>query len=44
VSVDYDSRQVINVLLTVRSFPQSTLPNPGTITLQATAPVRNFLR
>ncbi len=44
VAVDYDSRQVITTLLTIRNYPQSTLPNPKTVTLKATAPVRNVLR
>ncbi|HZH98263.1 MAG TPA: hypothetical protein VEX38_04775, partial [Fimbriimonadaceae bacterium] len=44
VTVDYDTRQIISVLLTVRNYPQSTLPNPQSITLKATAPVRNTIR
>jgi prepilin-type N-terminal cleavage/methylation domain-containing protein len=44
IAVDYDSREVMNVLLTVRSFPEGSLPNAQSITLQANAPVRNFLR
>lgn len=43
-AVDYDTRKLISVLLTIRNYPQSTLPNPQTITLKATATVRNFLR
>lgn len=43
-AVDYDTRQLMSVLLTVRNYPQSNLPNPQTVTLSATAKVRNFLR
>lgn len=43
-AVDYDTRQLISVLLTVRNYPQTSLPNPQTITLRANAKVRNFLR
>lgn len=43
-AVDYDSRQVMSVLLTIKNFPQTSLPNPQTVTLRATATVRNFLR
>ncbi len=43
-SVDYDSRQLIDVLLTVRNYPQSSAPNPQTVTLKSTAAVRNFQR
>lgn len=45
LTVDYDTRQLMTILLTVRNYPQSTsFPNPATITLQGAAPVRNFLR
>ncbi|MFQ3586137.1 MAG: prepilin-type N-terminal cleavage/methylation domain-containing protein [Fimbriimonadaceae bacterium] len=44
VTVNYDTRQLMTVLLTIRNYPQSTLPNPQTVTLQATATVRNVLR
>ncbi|MCC7434737.1 MAG: type II secretion system protein [Methanoregulaceae archaeon] len=45
VAVDYDTRQLISILLTIRNYPQSTaFPNPQTMTLQGTAPVRNFIR
>jgi hypothetical protein len=45
VAVNYDSREVLNVLLTMRNYPQaSNIPNAQTITLQASAPVKNFLR
>ncbi len=43
-SVDYDSRQLISVLLTIRNYPQTSLPNPQTVTLKASAKVRNYLR
>jgi len=44
IAVDYDSRDLISVLLTVRNYPQSSLPNPQTVTLAATAHVRNTIR
>lgn len=44
VAVDYDSRQLMQILLTIRNYPQSNLPNPQTVTLTATAKVRNYLR
>lgn len=44
-AVDYDTRQLINVLLTMRNYPQATnIPNPQTITLKSTAAVRNYIR
>ncbi|HSH95699.1 MAG TPA: hypothetical protein VK968_16265, partial [Roseimicrobium sp.] len=44
-AVDYDTRQLINVLLTIRNYPQATnLPNPQTVTLKSTAAVRNYIR
>lgn len=44
-TVDYDSRQLMDVLVTVRNFPQTTLnPNPQTVTLKSTASVRNYQR
>ena len=43
-SVDYDSRELMSILLTMRSYPQSNLPNPQNITLKATAKVRNYIR
>ncbi len=45
ISVSYDSRQLINVLLSIRAYPQTTnMPNAQTVTLQASAPVKNFIR
>jgi prepilin-type N-terminal cleavage/methylation domain-containing protein len=44
VAVDYDTRQLMSVLLTIRNYPQSNIPNPQTVTLSATAKVRNYLR
>lgn len=44
-AVDYDTRQLIDVLLTIRNYPQaSTIPNPQTVTLKSTAAVRNYIR
>ncbi len=42
--VNYDSRQLLTVQMTIRDYPQSNLPNPQTVTLHSTAQVRNFLR
>lgn len=44
LSLDYDSRQLMSVLLTIRNYPQSTVPNPQTVTLKGTATIRNVLR
>ncbi|MHB8636363.1 MAG: PulJ/GspJ family protein [Fimbriimonadaceae bacterium] len=43
-AVDYDSREVMSLLLTLHDYPQTSLPNPQTMTLKTTATVRNFLR
>ncbi len=42
--VDYDTRELMQVLLTIRNYPQSDLPNPQSITLKSTASIRNFAR
>jgi len=44
VAVDYDTRSQIDVLLTVRNYPQSTLPTPAMITVKGSAPIRNLSR
>ncbi|MFI5384862.1 MAG: Tfp pilus assembly protein FimT/FimU [Fimbriimonadales bacterium] len=45
MAVDYDSRQLMTVQITIRDYPQATnLPNPQTVTLHSSASVRNFLR
>ncbi|HEY0868386.1 MAG TPA: hypothetical protein VGE01_13455 [Fimbriimonas sp.] len=44
LAVDYDTRQLISVLLTIRNYPQSSAPNPQSVTLKATATVRNYVR
>jgi len=43
-SVDYDTRQLMAVLLTIRNYPQANVPNPQSVTLKATAAVRNYSR
>jgi hypothetical protein len=44
-AVDYDTRQLISVLLTIRNYPQTTnVPNPQTVTVKATATLRNVIR
>jgi hypothetical protein len=40
-AVDYDTRQLMQVLLTLRTLPQSNMPNPQTVTLKATAQIKN---
>ncbi|HTQ10892.1 MAG TPA: prepilin-type N-terminal cleavage/methylation domain-containing protein [Fimbriimonadaceae bacterium] len=42
--IDYDSRQLMAVKLTIRDYPQSNQPNPQSVTLYSQAQVRNFLR
>jgi hypothetical protein len=42
-TVDYDTRQLMQVLLTIRNYPQSDLPNPQSITLKSTAAIRNVI-
>lgn len=44
IAVDYDTRQVIDVNLTLRQFPGTAAPNPQSITLRGTATVRNSSR
>lgn len=43
-AVDYDTRQMMDTTLTIRNFPQSTLPNAQTVTLHGSARVRNVTR
>lgn len=42
-AVDYDSRQVMSINLTIRTYPQSAL-NAQAISLKTSATVRNFIR
>lgn len=44
VRVEYDTRQLMQVVVTIRNYPQSNVPYPQTVTMKATANVRNFLR
>lgn len=44
VAVDYDTRTTIDVLLTIRNFPTSTLQTPAMITVKGSAPIRNLSR
>lgn len=44
VAVDYDSSEVMEILLTIRNFPQSNRQNPQPVTVQGAARVRNFQR
>lgn len=44
VSVDYDTRTQIEVLLTIRNYPQSSIPTPAMITVKGSAPIRNLSR
>jgi len=43
-AVDYDSRELMSILLTIRAYPQSNAPNPQNVTLKASAKVRNYIR
>jgi prepilin-type N-terminal cleavage/methylation domain-containing protein len=43
-AVDYDSRELMTILVSIRTYPQTNLPNAKTVTLQATAKVRNYTR
>lgn len=44
-AVDYDSRQVMSINLTIRTFPQSNVsPEAQAVSLKTTAIVRNFIR
>ncbi len=42
--LDYDSRQLMNIALTIRNFPQTTAPNQQNVTVRGQANVRNLLR
>jgi prepilin-type N-terminal cleavage/methylation domain-containing protein len=44
VRVEYDTRQLMSILVTIRNYPQSATPNPQVVTMKATANVRNFIR
>ncbi len=44
VSVDYGSTELMEVVLTIRNWAQTTLPNPPIVTVRGTAAVRNRLR
>ncbi|MBI1331971.1 MAG: prepilin-type N-terminal cleavage/methylation domain-containing protein [Armatimonadetes bacterium] len=44
VRVEYDTRQLMQVIMTIRNYPQSDVPFPQTVTMKATANVRNFIR
>ncbi len=43
-AVDLDTREVMQILLTIKNYPQSSAPNAQTVTLKATATLRNALR
>lgn len=44
VAVDYDTRKVMSIKLTIRNYPQTTLASPQDITLMGSATVRNYVR
>lgn len=44
VAVDYDTRQTIDVNLTLRVYPQTNAPEAQRVTVKGSATVRNFLR
>ena len=43
-AVDYDTRQVMSINLTIRTYPQSTFPNAQSVSIKTSATVRNFIR
>jgi prepilin-type N-terminal cleavage/methylation domain-containing protein len=44
VRTEYDTRQLMQVIMTIRNYPQADIPFPQTVTMKATANVRNFIR
>lgn len=44
VTVDYGSTELMEVVLTIRNYPQTNLPNPQMVTVRGSAAVRNKLR
>jgi prepilin-type N-terminal cleavage/methylation domain-containing protein len=44
VAVDYDTAEAIDIVLTIRNYPQTSLPNPPSVTVRGSAKVRNFVR
>lgn len=44
VAVDYDTTENIQVVLSIRNYPQSTNPEPQITTVVGSARVRNFIR
>ena len=43
-AVDLDTREIMQILLTIKNYPQSNAPNAQTVTLKSTATLRNALR
>ena len=44
ISVDYGSTELMEVVLTIRNYPQTNIPNPQMVTVRGTAAVRNKMR
>ncbi|MDI9637280.1 type II secretion system protein [Kamptonema cortianum] len=44
LAVDYDTTELMEVVLTIRNYPQTSLPNPQMITVRGSAAVRNKVR
>ncbi len=44
LAVDYDSGELMEVVLTIRNYSQTTNPNPQMVTVRGSAAVRNTLR
>lgn len=44
VRTEYDTRQLMQIVMTIRNYPQADIPFPQTVTMKATANVRNFIR
>jgi hypothetical protein len=44
VVVDYNSGEAIEVVLTIKNFPQSNIPFPQSVTVKGSTKVRNYIR
>lgn len=44
LAVDYDSGELMEIALTIRNYPQTTIPNPQMTTVRGSSAVRNLIR
>ncbi|MCH7944523.1 MAG: hypothetical protein IIC73_00695, partial [Armatimonadetes bacterium] len=44
VIVDYNTAELMEIVLTIKNFPQSALPLAQTVTVKGSTEVRNFFR